>query len=690
MNRPIGIDLGTTFSAVAVMDEDGKARVLPDADGKFFTHSVVLFEEDGTITVGQNALDSSLARPEGFVRWFKRYMGDPDWAFHVDGKSYSAEQLSALVLKEMKVIAERHVGPVTQAVITVPAYFMDAAKTATIRAAEQAGLEVLKIINEPTAAALSYGLNEDSTTQTLMVYDLGGGTFDITLMRTRDGTQFETITSSGNHRLGGSDWDATLVDIIALETEAETGQDLRGDAFAFHDLTVKAEKAKIALSKLNEARITCQFQGKAINRLVTRTEFEDLTSHLLAMTEAEVDVAMQSSKLKPQDIDLVLLVGGSSKMPMVDRLMRAKGKSLKLSANPDHCVALGAAIEAARLVSGNARGTGLYKPGTIKRLGDIIVRDKTPHSLGMLAVSGGRLKNEIIIKKDANFGQQYSREDFRVAQDNLTTLTIHLMQGESEDPELCQALASYVFSGIPPRPAAKSRIKVVYQYNDNGVVEVNAVDLASSKDLVKTTRPIVDISSLIAGDTEPKSAGKTKVGTRPRAAALLIDASYSMMGESMEHAKKACMAFIGKTDFRHVKVGLVQFGMDSEASIMVNLSTTPEPLENAVRMLTPSGSTPMAEGIECGMQLLAQEPEREKFIVLFTDGSPDSAASAVDAAHRAKQSGIHLICVGVPGADRELMGRIATSTDENYFAAHGAALESRFGDIAEVISDKRV
>lgn len=685
MKRPVGIDLGTTVSVVAAVDEAGRVAVLADEDGERFIPSVVCLEEDeDDIVVGQEAKDNSGALSDSVVSCVKRNMGNPEWRFPYRDTAYSAAHISSFILRKMKETAEETLGEVRSAVITVPAYFLDAPRKATLEAARMAGLEVLKIINEPTAAAMAYGFLENQQDSTFLVYDLGGGTFDVTVMRARKGAEFEMLTTAGNHRLGGRDWDTCLATHISEQFAETHGENPRESATSFADLLLKAEKAKIALSQSKKTRIVCQHAGKSLTVEMTRQQFEELTDHLLQLTAIEVDLALQEAKLTSEQIDFLLLVGGSTKMPMVRRLMESKAKEIKMSRNPDEMVALGAAIEAARLAN-QGGADGLFRPSTARRLGEIEIKDRTPHALGMLAVSRGELRNTIIIPKDTPVPCERGRDDYATSNDDQDSIDVHLVQGGVQDgpAEACAPLASYTFLGIPPRPAGASRIRVTYRYNENTIVDVAAVDVASGQPLQQQSRPLVDVDEIAGGGGEGAPA--------PRAVALLLDASGSMSGRRMVEAKSACHHFIDKTDFDIVHVGIVQFGIASAANVWHPLSQDPALLKAAVDRLRASGGTPMAEAIACGQEMLRPfRGKRERFMVLFTDGQPRSVARVREAAMRVKEDDIKLICIGVHGADHGLLDQLATSDQDSVFANSGNELVNAFGNIAQVISGKRI
>jgi len=678
MSRPIGIDLGTTYSAVSVVDENGKPRLLANEDGKYLTPSVVLFDDDGVL-VGEIAKDMALASPDRAVSCVKRYMDDPDFVFEYNGKDYTPEMISAEIIKELKSVAEKTLGQVKQAVITVPAYFLDAERAATKKATELAGLEVLKIINEPTAAALSYGLNEDDSDSTILVYDFGGGTFDVTIMKARGGSSFEMITTAGNHRLGGHDWDNAILDYVADSFVDKYGEDPRDDLISFQDLSIRVEQAKIALSKLEKTRIVCQHSGKTLPVELTRKKFEELTAELLELTEVEVDLALSEASLKPGQIDMVLLVGGSTKMPMVRNLVKNKARTVKSSRNPDHCVTMGAALQAAILSSsGKSAGVGLYKPEAAKRLGGVKVLDRTPHALGVIAVDDDELVNTVVIPKNTEVPCNKSRDDYSTTYDNQDTLTVHVVQGEERDPEACVPLASYDFKGIPKRKAGAGQIRVIFKYDTDTIVDVSAVDLLSRKELVRTKCSLVDISDL-----------KPKQEIVHCSTVLVLDCSGSMGGRPLEEMRRACHEFINNTDFDFVELGFVQFGIECTASVLHPLSKQPGDLRKSLKRISAYGSTPMGEGIEVARNMLSGVSAKgRRQMVVFTDGYPDNEHQSISAADKAKSVGILITCVGVEGADRNLLDKIASSPEDSKFAQSGEELVATFGNIARVSTKK--
>ncbi len=467
MGKVIGIDLGTTNSCVAVM-EGGQPVVIPNAEGARVTPSVVAFTKTGERLVGQVAKRQAITNPERTVISIKRQMGT-NYRVKIDDKEYSPEEISAMILMKLKQDAEAYLGePVTQAVITVPAYFNDSQRQATKNAGRIAGLEVLRIINEPTAASLAYGLDKEGN-QKILVYDLGGGTFDVSILEIGDGV-FEVLATSGNNRLGGDDFDQRIIDYIADEFMKEHGIDLRKDKMALQRLKEAAEKAKIELSStlttnINLPFITADASGpKHLDMTLTRAKFEELTADLVEMTMGPLRQALSDAGLTPNDIDKVILVGGSTRIPAVqEAVKRATGKEPYKGINPDECVAIGAAIQAAVLA------------GEIK---DVLLLDVTPLSLGIETLGGVFTK---IIERNTTIPTKKS-QIFTTAADGQTSVEIHVLQGERPMAADNKTLGRFILDGIPPAPRGVPQIEVTFDIDANGIVHVSAKDLGTGKE----------------------------------------------------------------------------------------------------------------------------------------------------------------------------------------------------------------
>ncbi len=533
MGKIIGIDLGTTNSCVAVF-EGGEPIVIPNPEGARTTPSVLAFSKTGERMVGQVAKRQAITNPDRTVISIKREMGT-SFKTTIDGKTYAPQEISAMILQKLKADAEAYLGSsVTQAVITVPAYFSDAQRQATKDAGKIAGLEVLRIINEPTAAALAYGMDKEAD-QKIMVFDLGGGTFDVSLLEISDGV-FEVLATAGNNRLGGDDFDQRIIDWIADKFKAENGVDLRNDKMVMQRLKEAAEKAKIELSGMTSTNINLPFLTATaagplhFDATLTRAEFDKITADLVEATMGPTRQVLSDSGLSASQVDKILLVGGSTRIPAVqDAVKKFLGKDPFKGINPDECVALGAAIQ------GGVLG------GDVK---DLLLLDVTPLSLGIETLGGVSNK---IIERNTTIPVKKSQV-YSTAADGQTSVEIHVLQGEREMAAYNTTLGRFNLDGIPPAPRGVPQIEVTFDIDANGIVNVTAKDLGTGKEqhitITSSTnmsqeeidKAVKDAEKFAEEDKKQKDA----VDTKNKADSLIFQAEKTLgeVGDKLPEADK--------------------------------------------------------------------------------------------------------------------------------------------------------
>ena len=678
MGTFVGIDLGTTFSVVAHIDPDGHAIALPNHLGQTLTPSVVDLNTDPP-TVGLEAAERREFGDEGIYAFFKRDMGNAEALYLHEGREYSPVDLSATVLHYLKTCAEDVLGQrVSDAVITVPAYFNNMQREATIEAGKLAGLNVLRIINEPTAAALAYGVRPSPDSDRVLVYDLGGGTFDVSLVEITP-TELHVIATEGDHYLGGKDWDDVILRYLASQFERETGLQLMDDDISA--LRNQAEQMKISLSSRPETRINVGAAGQQGRYSLVREQFERMTVGLMERTQRLVEQVLKDASITWDDLRGVVLVGGSTRMPMVHEYVeRMSGKPPMAGVHPDQAVALGAAIQAAMDMEDQGKTAPLLLAGR-KASVDVI-----SNSLGLIAESDDRTHyvNSVIIQKNQPIPCQQTRPyQLRVSrQREQNRLEVFMTQGEVTDPQEATYLGMYEFSNIPPVLGHIAVIDITYAYNINGMLEVSAVERESGQPLTLRKLPVpFDVPERFA-NPPPEL---TTVAREHLTVYLAIDVSGSMSGKPLKEAKKAAHQFLHEVDLTAASIGIIEWS--NKEKTLLEASQNARQISAAIDAMR-TGRTgygtrgnpfaPIFEHLEHAPGL--------RYGLILTDGKLDRKRQAIETAEACRAAGIEIIAIGFGKADRKFLDQVSSSDQHSFFVDMNQ-LGDAFSTIAQELTE---
>ena len=703
----VGIDLGTTFSAVAYIDPQTKLpKIIPNREGNKITPSVIQFV-DGQTIFGSEAESAFAAGEPGCAATFKREMGRTETYCVIDGTSYTAEDLSSLLLRHLKEEAETQLDEaIKDAVITVPAYFYSTEREATIRAATAAGIRVKKIIDEPNAAVMAYGLNNWRENANILVYDLGGGTFDVTLSRMGCNGDLSTITTRGNHLLGGRDWDDRIELLLYEKFTEETGMDVHSNTVIKAMLRGMAEGVKKQLSAIPSTKVTesiPDFGSASVT--ITRVEFEETSADLLDRTGALCQAVLTEAGLNNRDVSDILLVGGSTRMPQVSQyILHMFGKKPITPVNPDEAVALGAAIQSSkenesytklsmqvktdgkkvtdRRRSGISSHVRVKPPQKLSGLGLLTLRETTAHAMGIIAVSADNSKyvNEIIIPANHPRPVRVAKAfAFYTSTRGKNEMEIYVLQGDKENPIDNLIQCKYVVSGIRhiKKQKGKTTIKVQYSYDNNGIIHVQARQEDDRIDLPIRKESVPDDMTKYALAIDPDEF----LQPEPLNVVMAVDVSGSMSGEPLNDAQDAMCDFVRQMDFSYTQVGVL--AVSDSTAVVTRLTSNEDACIRAIQSIT-SGQTGYGNGAHPfeEIQSILKNEDGRLFAIILADGVWYAQDVAVAAAKQCNAVGIETAAIGFGGADAGFLRRIS-SEDANALLVPQSQLTNAFGTIAQ-------
>ncbi|MDR3108550.1 MAG: Hsp70 family protein [Planctomycetaceae bacterium] len=680
----IGIDLGTTFSCVAAIDEHGKPIVLKNDDGNPITPSVVAFEQDGNVIVGDEAKNIQSLGDANVASFFKREMGNPDFYLTFHGRQHSPTDLSAYVLAKLKADAEKVLGKsVAKAVITCPAYFSAIQREEVKNAGKLAGLDVLRVINEPTAAAVAFGIKSEKE-QTLLVYDLGGGTFDVTLMKiTAD--EIAVLATDGNHQLGGKDWDDTLRDYAVGKFQEEFAANPLEDSATANDLLVAAENVKKALSQKITTNFVIAYNGNKGRYEITREQFEDATKHLINQTLTLCESVLAAKQMDWKHIDGILLVGGSTRMPQVEsELKKHTDKPILHGINVDEAVAIGAAIQAD--LDANEKHYTLETKQSSGKSGYTLegrrtIKDVTGQSLGMIAENTDRSQyiNTIIIPRNTNIPSCEVRPfQLRTSSRQDNEIEVYVTQGEGIIPSGCAILGKYVISGIT-HEKNNAVCDIEYHYDKSGTVEVCAKQRSTGKNLTVRRDEPGDMSwtDLCPKDRDPEP----ELIIEPVTVLIAIDTSGSMSGQAFILAQKAAKDFLSQMDLSHCSVGIIRAPHGPKSKVILPPSQNATEIVKAIDSLTDTWEgEPLFEVIKNELA----DIDGQRFAVILTDGQWGSEETMIRQANECHAADIQIASLGFGSVNEPFLQAIA---NWDMIMTSPERFSESFSKIAQVITE---